>query len=86
MTHACIANGSVQALEGWWDTPTPRTALAFLDLERLVLKAAGQVVDAILEYHVVQAHHDPVFVEQAVAAARSGHAGRLRHTGDRPTW
>lgn len=86
MTHACTANGSVQALEGWWDTPTPRTALAFLDLERQVLKAAGQEADAILEYHVVQAHHDPVFVEQAVAAARSRHAGRLRHKGERPTW
>lgn len=70
----------------WWDTPTPRTALAFLELERQVLKEAGQQADAILGHHVVQAHHDQVFVKQAVEAARSRHAGRLRHKGQRPTW
>ena len=70
----------------WWDTPTPRTALAFLELERQVLKEAGQQADAILGHHVVQAHHDQVFVKQAVEAARSRHAGRRRHKGQRPTW
>jgi len=73
-------------MASWWDAPTPRTALAYLDLERQVLKAAGQQADAILGHHVALAHQDQAFVEQAVAAARSRHAGRLRHKGQRPTW
>ena len=84
MTQACT-NPSI-GMECWLDAPTPRTALTFLDLERQVLKAAGQQADAILEHHVVEAHRDQAFVKQAIEAARSRHTGRLRHKGQRPTW
>jgi len=76
---------SLEGMEPLWEAPSPRTPLEFLNFERQVLKAAGQQADAILGYHVAQAHQDPAFIEQAVEAARRRHAGRLRHKGLRTT-
>lgn len=75
----------VEGLEGLWEAPTPCSPLEFLDLENRVLAAAGRQADAVLGYHLVAAHQDAAFVEDAVQMARACHGGRLRHKGLRPT-
>jgi hypothetical protein len=59
--------------------------MAFLELEERITAAAGREGDAILAHHVLQAHRDAAFVEQAVAAARGRAAVPLRHKGQRWT-
>ena len=78
-------SGSLEGMEPLWDAPAPRTPMAFLELERRVLRVTGQQADAILGYHVVQAHQDAAFVAHAVEAARARHSGLLRHKGQRRT-
>jgi hypothetical protein len=73
-------------MERWLAAPTPDDALGFLALEGAVMKDAQRHADAILEHHLVQAHHNQPFVERAVRAVRQRHDGRLRHKGQRPTW
>ena len=75
----------MEGLEALWDEPAPRTPLQFLQLERRVCAAAGQQADEILGHHLIGAHQDAAFVEQAVEAARQRHDGVLRHKGQRTT-
>ena len=77
--------GTMEGLEALWDDPAPRTPLQFLQLERRVCAAAGQQADEILGHHLIGAHQDAAFVEQAVQAARQRHDGVLRHKGQRTT-
>lgn len=86
MARASITPGAEGGtLEGLREAPGPRTPLQFLQLERRVGEAAGQQADAILGHHLIEAHRDAAFVEQAVKAARQRHDGVLRHKGQRPT-
>ena len=75
----------MEGLEALWDDPAPRTPLQFLQLERRVCAAAGRQADEILGHHLIGAHQDAAFVEQAVQAARQRHDGVLRHKGQRTT-
>ena len=77
--------GTMEGLEALREEPAPRTPLQFLQLERRVCAAAGQQADEILGHHLIAAHQDAAFVEQAVEAARQRHDGVLRHKGQRTT-
>ena len=77
--------GTMEGLQALWDEPAPRTPLQFLQLERRVCAAAGRQADEILGHHLIGAHQDAAFVEQAVEAARQRHDGVLRHKGQRTT-
>ena len=77
--------GRWRGLQALWDEPAPRTPLQFLQLERRVCAAAGRQADEILGHHLIGAHQDAAFVEQAVEAARQRHDGVLRHKGQRTT-
>jgi len=85
-TEPWVVDQPLSSLESLWEAAGPRTPVEFLALERGVLAAAGQQADAILAYHLTQAHRDAAFVQQAVQAARARHGGMLRHKGLRPTW
>lgn len=63
----------------------PRTPLQFLQLERRVCEAAGQQADEILGQHLIEAHQDPDFVEQAVKAAGGAIASLCLATDLLPT-
>ncbi len=71
---------SVAALR---DLPTPRSPLEFLELEQRVQALASQESDTLLGYHLVRAHEDVDFVQEAVRAARAQYATPLIHKGGR---
>mgnify|MGYP001562758246 CR=1 FL=1 len=83
--EASTERESLEGMEPLWNAPSPRTPLAFLELEKRTVIAAGQQADAVLGHHLRSAHQDAAFVEQAVAAARHRHDGILRHKGQRST-
>lgn len=72
-------------MEPLWEAPTPQTPIAFWELEKWAAAAANEQVDAVVGHHLLLAHQDTAFVEQAVAAARDRHDGPLRHKGERTT-
>lgn len=80
-----VVDPPLSSLESLWAAAGPRSPMEFLALERRVLGAAGQQADAILAYHLTQAHLDPTFVTRAIEAARTRHGAALRHKGMRPT-
>lgn len=69
------------SLSSFWDHPSPRTPLAFWELEQRVHTTAGQVADQILGYHLRQLHHDPGFVIDAIQQARNRSLLPLVHKG-----
>jgi len=84
-TEASVVDHPQCLLESLWEAAGPRSPAEFLALEQRALGAAGREADALLAFHLLQAHHDAAFVEQAVQAARARHGGRLRHKGLRRT-
>ena len=72
-------------MEDLRQAPGPRTPWQFLQLERRVCEAAAHQADEILGQHLIEAHRDAAFVEQAVKAARQRQDGVLRHKGQRST-
>lgn len=58
------------SLSSYWSVPSPRTPLAFWELEQEVQVTAAQSADQILGYHLAQVHQDPDFVAQAVQQVR----------------
>lgn len=78
------AGWSLGSMATLLEAPTPRTPMAFLELERRVMDAAGQEADGILGHHLVAAHEDAEFVAEALETARRRH-GALRHKGLRVT-
>ena len=84
-SEASVVDHPRSLLESLWEAAGPRSPAEFLALEQRALGAAGREADAILAFHLLQAHHDAAFVEQAVQAARARHGGTLRHKGLRRT-
>ena len=64
-------------LSSFWTCPSPRSPLAFWDLEQQVQTTAGQVADQILGHHLTQVHQDATFVRQAVAQTRAARPFRI---------
>jgi hypothetical protein len=71
-------------LSSFWELPSPRTPMAFWELEQQVHRTAGQVADQIMGHHLTQVHHEPDFVRQAVEKAREKSLVPLINKGLKP--
>ena len=71
-------------LSSFWEIPSPRTPLAFWELEQQVQTTAAQVADQILGHHLTQVHQETDFVRQAVVQAREKSPVPLINKGLKP--
>ncbi len=68
-------------LSSFWEVASPRSPLAFWDLEQQVQATASQVADQIMGHHLTQVHQDTAFVRAAVAQTRADSPVALLHKG-----
>ena len=71
------------SLASFWERASPRTSLAFWELEQQVQLTAGKVADQILGHHLSQRHQDPDFVAGAIAQVRARSPMALVYKGRR---
>ncbi|MEK9134124.1 MAG: hypothetical protein AAB333_04610 [Pseudomonadota bacterium] len=69
------------SLASFWEIASPRTPLAFWELEQQVQLTAGKVADQILGHHLSQLHQDPDFVTGAITQVRASSPIALVYKG-----
>lgn len=61
--------------------PSPRSGAQMMSLEQRALRSGLDVADSVVVEHLVRAHGDEQFVEEAIASARAKSPVPLRHKG-----
>lgn len=73
------------AIEKLCEEAYPRTGMEMMEFEKRVYEASIKLGDAVTRAQIERAHNDPVFVAEAISAARQRSGVRLRHKGHRTT-
>jgi hypothetical protein len=72
-------------LQKLYEEAFPRTGIEMMNFEKRVYAASINLGDSVTRAQIERAHTDPIFVAEAISAARRGSHVSLRHKGNRTT-